>query len=559
MLFSARDTRLQSISDLIKSLQQSSAKKVLVIPFEDVNLVEVLRGQMPGSNLVVLAKHDMAGRSVWYLISKLRERRWDAIVGSLDNSAVKRSQLSAELLIGFGKSSARYLRTDDSSFLVISEKRKWFYLLPKLISGCLFGVALLLWCYGYVFRLQRKSNKRTRGPVPRGGTILYLRTDLGGHLETGGSVSHAKGMINAFVKSGFRVVYVADKRLEALPQEVIQIAVQPSTAVEILDEFQLIAFNRRLSRLGSKLVSEFRPCLLYQRHSIFNFSGGKISRDANIPMILEANASEVWVKEHWSRLHFRDLARRCELAALELSTSIAVISEGVKQQLAPYGIEQDKFLLNPNGVDPSEFSPSVSGKGIRNRLNLRGKIVVGFIGTFTRWHGVETLFDASVISTKKRRNLHFILMGNGDLRPALEQRATEMDRANRLVFTGSIPHSEAAGYLAACDILVSPHLGFEDGSRFFGSPTKLFEYMAMGKAIIASDLEQIGETIVDGVNGLLMKPGNARQLCRLIMKLADNKALRMRLGAQARKDAEQRYGWVSNVERILQKLETRAA
>ncbi|MGB2867793.1 MAG: glycosyltransferase family 4 protein [Bacteroidota bacterium] len=559
MMFpSAKNARL-SISDLVSSLQHSSAKKVLLVPFEDVDLIDALRGELPELDIVVLAKHDIAGKSVWYLISRLRERRWDAIIGSLNNSAVKRSQLSTEMLIGLGKAEARYLRTDDSLFLVISRSRKWIHLFPKLVKGCFLGMVLLLWMYGLVIRLQRKSNGRTAGPMKLGGTVLYLRTDLGGHLQTGGSVSHAKGMINAFVKSGFRVVYVADKRLETLPHEVVQIAVQPSTELEFLDEFQLMDFNRQLCRLGPKLVSEFRPCLLYQRHSVFNFSGGKIASQANIPIVLEANASEVWVREHWSRLVFPDLAGRCESLALRLSTSIAVISEGVKQQLAPYGIDEDKFLLNPNGVDPLEFGPAVSGKEIRNRLNLRNKVAVGFIGTFTRWHGVETLFDAAVISVKKNRKLCFIFMGNGDLRRELERRARELALHDRIIFTGSIPHSEVPRYLAACDTLVSPHLGFEDGTRFFGSPTKLFEYMAMGKAIIASDLEQIGETIVDGVNGLLMKPGDVNQLSDLVLKLAGNEGLRLTLGAQARKDVEGKYTWVSNVERIMRTLEPKAA
>jgi glycosyltransferase involved in cell wall biosynthesis len=105
--------------------------------------------------------------------------------------------------------------------------------------------------------------------------------------------------------------------------------------------------------------------------------------------------------------------------------------------------------------------------------------------------------------------------------------------------------------LDACDILVSPHVPLEDGSEFFGSPTKLYEYMAMGKSIVASRLGQIGDVLSDEETALLVEPGDARSLCDAILRLARSGELRLRLGAAARREAMAHHTWAHNAARVL--------
>jgi glycosyltransferase involved in cell wall biosynthesis len=358
-------------------------------------------------------------------------------------------------------------------------------------------------------------------------------------------------MVKAFLRAGFRVIYVADGPLNVLPPEVTQIQIKPLALLDFFDEFQLLHYNLRvIARLGA-ILRAFSPSLIYQRHAIFNFSGGVTANRSRIPLVLEANDSEVWIKKHWSRLVLGDLATRCETLALELADRIAVISSGVQEQLSRYTIDRSRVLLNPNGVDPNEFHPDIDGGPIRLRYSISGSTVIGFIGSFTRWHGVETLFEAATLATRQDTSLRFMFIGEGDLRSALEKRAADLGLEKVLIFPGLVPHSAAPSYLAACDILVSPHLGFQDGTPFFGSPTKLFEYMAMGKPIIASRLEQIGEVIVDGANGLHMNPGDSQQLTELIVKLAGDRELCRKLGQQARRDVVERHTWDANVHRIV--------
>jgi glycosyltransferase involved in cell wall biosynthesis len=114
-----------------------------------------------------------------------------------------------------------------------------------------------------------------------------------------------------------------------------------------------------------------------------------------------------------------------------------------------------------------------------------------------------------------------------------------------------VSHHQVAAYLDASDILVSPHVPLPDGRPFFGSPTKLFEYMAMGKAIVASRLDQLAEVLKHNDTALLVNPGDVKQLMDAILLLSQDKRLRNKLGTRAREVAIAQHTWRNNVARVL--------
>ena len=124
-------------------------------------------------------------------------------------------------------------------------------------------------------------------------------------------------------------------------------------------------------------------------------------------------------------------------------------------------------------------------------------------------------------------------------------------REQQTIFAGHVQHERVPALLDACDILLSPHVPLEDGSEFFGSPTKLFEYMAMGKGIVASRLGQIADVLADEQNALLIEPGSAQQLADAILRLMKSRELRERLGAAARRAAIERHTWKQNAQRVI--------
>ena len=116
---------------------------------------------------------------------------------------------------------------------------------------------------------------------------------------------------------------------------------------------------------------------------------------------------------------------------------------------------------------------------------------------------------------------------------------------------GAVAHGRVPALLDACDILVSPHVPLDAGAEFFGSPTKLFEYMAMGRGIVASRLGQIGEVLQHEETALLVDPGNVEQLTGAILRLTTSPQLRERLGAAARRTAVERHTWKHNAQRVI--------
>jgi glycosyltransferase involved in cell wall biosynthesis len=134
----------------------------------------------------------------------------------------------------------------------------------------------------------------------------------------------------------------------------------------------------------------------------------------------------------------------------------------------------------------------------------------------------------------------------------VEKRLEVEVASGRVIFTGAVGHDRVPGLLDACDILVAPHVPLADGSEFFGSPTKIFEYMAMGKGIVASRLGQIGEVLVDGETALLVEPGNVRELKEALVRLVEDEGTRRALGVKARETAEREHTWTHNARRVLQ-------
>ena len=295
--------------------------------------------------------------------------------------------------------------------------------------------------------------------------------------------------------------------------------------------------------------------MLYQRHGRFVVAGAVLSRLLRIPLVLEYNGSEDWIAKHWDPTRFAPWLRLCEKVSIRSASLIVVVSNPLKQELMEIGVPEERILVNPNAVDPEWFHPQCGGAKLREDLGLRsGDIVVCFVGTFSYWHGVGVLEQAirSLLeNTPKDSPLKFLLVGDGLLAPQFRGALDPYTRQGRVIFTGAIPHRSVRTYLDAADILVSPHIPMPDGSPFFGSPTKLFEYMAMGKAIAASALDQIAIVLEHGRTALLVRPGDSSELVGAILRLADDAQLRTDLGCNARQTALARHTWRQNARRVL--------
>jgi glycosyltransferase involved in cell wall biosynthesis len=143
-----------------------------------------------------------------------------------------------------------------------------------------------------------------------------------------------------------------------------------------------------------------------------------------------------------------------------------------------------------------------------------------------------------------------MLVGDGPDRPEVERRLAAGGALDAALLVGKVAPHQVPAYLDACDVLVSPHVPMPNGVEFFGSPTKLFEYMAAGKAIAASRLGQIGAVLEHERTALLTTPADIASLTGALERLARDAALRARLGSAARREALEKHSWRANAERV---------
>ena len=409
--------------------------------------------------------------------------------------------------------------------------------------------------------------------------ILYLKANLWFGVKVGGSVSHVSGVIKGFKTLGKKIWFVG---LEKPPlvdglDELTELPFRKPFCYPI-DLNNYIYGNYVTHQLKSSTHFKNKPDVIYQRMSFGNCSGVELSRKWKCPLILEYNGSEVWISSNWGRKpKFKSLALMAENINLKHAHLIVTVSEVLVDDLIKRGVSPKKIVCYPNGVnasvfDPGRFSESEK-KNLRESLNLTSNDkVFTFIGTFGKWHGVNILAKAIVGLVDAHRTiidkyrLKFLLVGDGSEMPFVREIVDREPYSHYIRFTGLIPQIEIPLYLYSSDVLLSPHVPNLDGSRFFGSPIKIFEYMAMEKPIIVSDLEQLSNLFKESIHidrnfteeqykkstALLVEPGKAESLQKAILYVLNHESESKNPGINARKLVLEKYTWTKHVEKIVE-------
>lgn len=382
-------------------------------------------------------------------------------------------------------------------------------------------------------------------------SIVYLRSSPGPGTQAGGAASHVSGFLDAALQLGVRVWLVSNDEIAGVDERKLPVEIIWPKPVGFTRAAFDIHNNLVFTESAIAEVARDQPDFIYQRYARFSWAGVAASLRTRRPLFLEYNGSEVWVGRYWDRVGKLDLLARYERLNLKAAARIFVVSEVERQNLLRAEVDAEKIIVNPNAVDVDRFKPGSGGAQSRRELGIAPEeTLVGFVGTFGPWHGVETLANA-IAQIPRTSNLRFLLIGSGALRGQVEQILREGDATDRVIMLGAVEHERVPGLLDACDVLVSPHVPMTDGSEFFGSPTKLFEYMSMGKGIVASRLGQIAEVLTNEETALLVEPGNAGQLADAVLRLSESRELRGRLGAAARRAAVERHTWKQNAARVL--------
>jgi len=295
--------------------------------------------------------------------------------------------------------------------------------------------------------------------------------------------------------------------------------------------------------------------LLYERHGYLGYGGLLAARRMKIPLFLELNGNIVKEIDEMAvpmSSTQRAIGRGITAWTLRKADRVVAVSNALKEEIVRnLRVPSENVSVVLNGVDLELFSREGDPASARGRYALGDGPLVVFVGTFQPWHGVEVLVSAfsSVVSRFPLARL--VLVGDGAGRDAIVERVRQSGIESRAILTGRLPQSEVAGIVQAADVAVAPY-GLPTAD-IVGTPLKIIEYMAAGKAIVASTAPY-HEVLVNEVTGLRVAPAAAAPLADAITRLLEDAALRARLGAAARLEAR-RYSWDAVVGRLCEIFE----
>ena len=531
---------------------------LLVLSGDPANALERFRSLYPKAEIESLARAEIEGSSYQRRLKALRAHRPGVFAVSTERLSWQRGQ-NALLLFGVLAGAHRVVLLDAQGDVREETRAGILSRAPlRLALEAAASERAIIDSRVQLKRLEQaverqspnKSATESSGPV----RVAYLRSTPSPGTLAGGAATHINGFVNAAVELGAQVNVISNDRIAGLDESRLTL-IDPEPVGTTRAAFDLR--NNLIFSTGALREIERAPAeLVYQRYGRFTWAGVEASIRTGAPLFLEYNGSEVWIGKHWDMSGMLPLLERFERLNLSAAARIFVVSEVERRNLLRAGIPDEKIVVNPNGVDVETFRPGVGGAAVRAELGIKpGQTLAGFVGTFGPWHGVLTLAEAITILPEDC-GVRFLLIGAGRFRDEVEQIIRAAGRDRQVIFAGHVGHEQVPALLDACDILLSPHVPLEDGSEFFGSPTKLFEYMAMEKGIVASRLGQIGDVLKDEETALLVEPGDGGALSDAILRLSANPELCARLGAAARREAVSNYTWKQNAGRVLAAYES---
>jgi glycosyltransferase involved in cell wall biosynthesis len=291
-----------------------------------------------------------------------------------------------------------------------------------------------------------------------------------------------------------------------------------------------------------------RPEMILERATSNSFAPTWLAGWWNIPIVQEVN-----VTTRIGRLRplvLRGTTQRIERWVARRATLIVTVSRAFERMLLDDGFPAEKMLVCQNAIDPAEFDPEAVKPAARP-AGMETAFIAGYVGAFVPWHRVDMMVESARELAPRYPRLRWLLVGDGVERPRIEKLLADCGLTDKFWLPGAVKHSLIPSYLMAMDAAVMPH------SNLFGSPMKLFEYMAMGRPVVMPDVPPIAEVVEDGVNGMLFRAEDAAALGGALAKLVEDEAFRRRLGARARQDALERHTWSANARRLLEEVARR--
>jgi glycosyltransferase involved in cell wall biosynthesis len=363
-----------------------------------------------------------------------------------------------------------------------------------------------------------------------------------------GSAVHINGLIDALQELGVEVQVVAPKIAASEVGDARQASWVSSLRAGLprfVHELGELAYNFPETTALRDAVQRFRPDLIYQRSNLYLLSGANVARQFGLPLIEEINAPYFHERSRHGGISLASLAQWAERRAWLGADEVIAVTGVLADMVAARGVPRERLHVMHNGIDRGLLSSTAVDPQAKVRLNLSQYTVLGFTGFVREWNGLDSVLEQ--LARPEGKDWFLLIVGDGPARPGLEQRARDIGVASRVRFTGVVKRPDVAGYVSAFDVALQP------AANAYASPLKLFEYMALGRSIVAPDQPNIREVLTHEKDALLFEPDNPVSFAHAVQRVAEDAQLRARLAATAALTVRQRQlTWRSNAQRVVE-------
>jgi len=313
---------------------------------------------------------------------------------------------------------------------------------------------------------------------------------------------------------------------------------------------------RELEARLQTVVERLHPQIIHAHSPVLNaLPALKVGRRLGIPVVYEVRAfwEDAAVDHGTTRegsLRYR-MTRAMETHALKRVAHVFTICEGLRKDIVARGIAPSQVTVIPNAVDIASFEPGGQpDQTLKERLGLSGCTVLGFIGSFYAYEGLDLLLEALPQILDKRPDVRVLLVGGGPQDAALKAQAARLGVQDKVMFTGRVPHAEVTRYYDLVDVLVYPRHSMRLTELV--TPLKPLEAMAQGRILLASDVGGHHELIRDGETGYLFKADSVDSLVQVLSRVLNEGQLWPEIRLKGRRFVENERNWAASVARYVQ-------